>query len=106
MTTCYRTVALPLALSNQLKYCNALHCASTTLSKNKTLTLSKRESLDIGTEGCFTSPLLCGTALNISEGKEKCVVQKPWNNISDVNNPLVRRICILGCASNPDVQKA
>ena len=43
IATCYRTVALPSALSNQLKYCNALHCASTTLSKNKASPFLKEE---------------------------------------------------------------
>ena len=46
-----------------------------------------------GTSGCFTSPLLYGTALNIAEGRQSVPYIQTLNNIGEVNNPHMRRSC-------------
>ena len=45
-----------------------------------------------GTVGCSTSPTLYGHALNISDGKEKCVCRQTLYNIGDVDH---RHTCLL-----------
>ena len=46
-----------------------------------------------GISGCFTSPLLYGTTLNIVEGRQSVSYIQTLNNIGEVNNPRKWRSC-------------
>ena len=46
-----------------------------------------------GISGCFTSPLLYGTTLNIAEGRQSVSYIQTLNNIGEVNNPRKWRSC-------------